>query len=71
MIISASRRTDIPAFYAEWMIRRLRDGYCAVPNPFHESQVSRNTIFSLPRAATLSRTSSSRRRISVGLPSST
>jgi hypothetical protein len=28
MIISASRRTDIPAFYAEWMVRRLREGYC-------------------------------------------
>ena len=44
MIISASRRTDIPAFYAEWMIHRLRAGYCAVPNPFDANQVSRISL---------------------------
>jgi len=27
MIISASRRTDIPAFYAHWFINRIRAGY--------------------------------------------
>jgi hypothetical protein len=41
MIISASRRTDIPAFYAEWFMNRIRAGYCTVPNPFNPSQVSR------------------------------
>ncbi len=41
MIISASRRTDIPAFYAEWFINRVRAGFCAVPNPFNRNQVSR------------------------------
>jgi hypothetical protein len=40
MIISASRRTDIPAFYAGWFINRIRAGYCAVPNPFNPNQVS-------------------------------
>jgi len=40
MIISASRRTDIPAFYAAWFINRVRAGYCAVPNPFNHKQVS-------------------------------
>lgn len=40
MIISASRRTDIPAFYSEWFINRIRAGYCAVPNPFNRDQVS-------------------------------
>lgn len=40
MIISASRRTDIPAFYAEWMVQRLREGYCTVPNPCNRNQVS-------------------------------
>lgn len=39
MIISASRRTDIPAFYAEWFIRRIRDGYCTVPNPYNRQQI--------------------------------
>lgn len=40
MIISASRRTDIPAFYAGWLINRIREGYCTVPNPFNANQVS-------------------------------
>jgi hypothetical protein len=40
MIISASRRTDIPAFYAEWMVNRVRAGFCTVPNPFNRHQVS-------------------------------
>ncbi|MBI9105632.1 MAG: DUF1848 domain-containing protein [Spirochaetales bacterium] len=41
MIISASRRTDIPAFYSEWMISRLRAGEVLVRNPFNKTQVSR------------------------------
>ncbi len=41
MIISASRRTDIPAFYAQWFMNRIRAGYCLVPNPFNPKQVSR------------------------------
>ena len=40
MIISASRRTDIPAFYAQWFINRIRAGHCTVPNPFNRKQVS-------------------------------
>jgi len=40
MIISASRRTDIPAFYSEWFMNRIRDGYCTVPNPMNPKQVS-------------------------------
>ena len=27
MIISISRRTDIPAFYSEWFFNRLKEGY--------------------------------------------
>ncbi len=34
MIISASYRTDIPAFYGPWFLRKLRDGYCTVANPW-------------------------------------
>ncbi len=44
MIISASRRTDIPAFYAPWFIRRVRAGYCIVPNPFNPTQVMRVSL---------------------------
>lgn len=41
MIISASRRTDIPAFYSRWFMNRVRAGYCTVPNPCNRRQVSR------------------------------
>ena len=43
-IVSASRRTDIPAFYAEWMVRRLKEGYCTVPNPFNRDQATRISL---------------------------
>ena len=35
VIISASRSTDIPAFYAKWFVERLRRGYVAWYNPFN------------------------------------
>ena len=41
MIISASRRTDIPAFYYEWFSNRLKDGYVLVRNPLNIHQVSK------------------------------
>lgn len=47
-IVSASRRTDIPAFYADWFFDRLEKGYSLWTNPFNkqESYVSyRNTRF--------------------------
>lgn len=44
MIISASRRTDIPAFFAEWFMDRVREGYCEVANPFRADQVSRVSL---------------------------
>jgi hypothetical protein len=44
MIISASRRTDIPAFYTPWFINRIRAGFCEVPNPFNRQQVSRISL---------------------------
>lgn len=40
MIISASRRTDIPAFFAAWFMDRIQAGYCNVINPFNRKQVS-------------------------------
>jgi hypothetical protein len=39
MIISASRRTDIPAFYAEWFMNRIRAGFVVVRNPFNDNQL--------------------------------
>jgi len=41
MIISASRRTDIPAFYAKWFINRIREGYVLNKNPFNSKQIKR------------------------------
>lgn len=35
VIISASRSTDIPAFYSEWFMNRLKDGYVKWVNPFN------------------------------------
>jgi Domain of unknown function (DUF1848) len=34
LIVSASMRTDIPAFYGAWFANRLRAGYCMVSNPY-------------------------------------
>jgi hypothetical protein len=39
VILSASRATDIPAFYADWFMNRLRAGYFPWVNPFRPSQV--------------------------------
>jgi len=44
MILSVSRRTDIPAFYSEWFINRIVDGYVCVKNPFNYNQVSKIAI---------------------------
>ena len=35
IIVSASRSTDIPAFYADWFFQRLKAGYSAWTNPFN------------------------------------
>lgn len=35
MIISASYKTDIPTFYGEWFMNRLRAGYCKMVNPYN------------------------------------
>lgn len=41
MIISASRRTDIPALYPEWFMNRLLAEEVLVPNPYNRKKVSR------------------------------
>lgn len=44
MILSASRRTDIPAFYSDWFYERIKEGYFMVRNPFDTHQVSKVDI---------------------------
>ncbi|NLI91561.1 MAG: DUF1848 domain-containing protein [Peptococcaceae bacterium] len=39
MIISASRRTDIPAFYSDWFYKRVQEKYVFVRNPFNYYKV--------------------------------
>ena len=34
-VVSASRRTDVPAFHADWLIERIRIGFTDVANPFN------------------------------------
>lgn len=41
MILSVSRRTDIPAFYSDWFFNRIKEGYLYVKNPMNPHQVSR------------------------------
>ncbi len=44
MILSIRRLTYIPAFYAGWLLDRIRAGFCAVPSPFRPAQVSRVSL---------------------------
>ena len=44
MIISVSRRTDIPAFYSEWFFNRLKDGYVYVKNPMNSKQIGKVSL---------------------------
>ena len=44
MIISASRRTDIPSFYSEWLFNRLKEGYVCVRNPLNIHQISQISL---------------------------
>ncbi|WP_099074365.1 DUF1848 domain-containing protein [Proteus alimentorum] len=43
MIISASRRTDIPAFYHEWFLYRIKEGFLLTKNPYNH-QVKRISL---------------------------
>lgn len=40
MVISASRRTDIPAFFSDWFINRIQEQYAYVRNPMNIHQIS-------------------------------
>ncbi len=41
MIISASRRTDIPNYYSGWFYHRIKEGFLYVRNPMNFHQISR------------------------------
>jgi hypothetical protein len=41
MILSASRRTDIPCYYSEWFMNRIRAGSVCMRNPMNRKQLSR------------------------------
>jgi hypothetical protein len=41
LIVSASRRTDIPALYGPWLCRRIETGYAEVPHPFDPARIRR------------------------------
>lgn len=46
MIISASRRTDIPTYYSDWFFNRLKEEYVLVRNPMNYHQISRISLSS-------------------------
>lgn len=39
MILSASRRTDIPGYYSDWLMNRLREGFAYYRNPMNHAQL--------------------------------
>lgn len=41
MILNTGSRTDIPAFYAEWFVRRLREGFVMARSPYDPQRVTR------------------------------
>lgn len=41
MIINTGMRTDIPAFYSEWFMNRIREGYVLVRNPYRPDWITR------------------------------
>jgi len=41
MILSASRRTDIPSYHGKWLINRLHAGYALTRNPMNLRQIQR------------------------------
>lgn len=44
MIIQTGMRTDIPAFYAEWFVNRIKEGFVLVRNPYNPIQVTRYSL---------------------------
>lgn len=41
MLIQTGLRTDIPAYYAKWLMNRFREGYALVRSPYDTQRVLR------------------------------
>ena len=41
MILNVSGRTDVVAFYTNWLMNRLKEGFIDVRNPFYKKMISR------------------------------
>ncbi len=41
MILSVSRRTDIPSYFSDWFFERLKEGYVYTKNPMNPKQISK------------------------------
>ena len=48
MILSVSRRTDIPNYYSEWFYNRIKEGFLYVRNPMNAHQISEIKIIDYP-----------------------
>lgn len=46
MILSVSRRTDIPNYYSEWFYNRIKEGFLYVRNPMNHHQISKINLSS-------------------------
>ena len=44
MILNTGQRTDIPAFFSEWFVNRVNEGFVLVRNPYNPSAVTRFEI---------------------------
>lgn len=44
MILSVSRRTDIPNYYSEWFLNRVKEGFLYVRNPMNPRQISKVSL---------------------------
>lgn len=44
MIISASRRTDIPTYYSDWFFNRIKEGFVCVRNPMSVHKISKISL---------------------------
>lgn len=41
MIINTGARTDIPAFFSNWFLNRIKEGFVYVRNPYYKEQITR------------------------------